>query len=164
MMLFVFLILIQSGIGVLEVDHAIYLSTTTVTLEEGGFDIKVSVFEDDLRDVLRNYTGNIVDPMDTLKFNQAIQSYFSEMITIELPHEKLELNLNQREFTGTSYELYFHSDLSEQKIEGNVKVVMNYFYELFPTQQNVLRYSCAQVNEYHIFKKSDASWTFWVSC
>ena len=164
MMLFVFLILFQMDFGVIEEDHAIYLSTTKVTLEKDGFDIKVSVFEDDLRDVLRNYTGSIVAPIDTLDFDLAIQSYFREMITIELPHEKLQLDLIEKEFTGTSYELYFHSDLSEHTVEGNIRVVMNFFYELFPTQQNVFRYSCTGVNEYHIFKKSNPTWTFSVSC
>jgi len=114
-------------IAAINEDHAIYLSTIKMEVKSDEISITIKVFEDDLRDALRSHHGYVIDTTST-SFNEEIESYF----------EKHVINFST-----------YRSSIERLHIK------LDYFMELFPTQQNVLHLINKDQTKYHIFKKGN---------
>lgn len=127
-------------------DHAIYLSTLKMEVQEQGVQITIKVFEDDLRDVLRSYHGYVIDTTSTT-FVEEIDAYFTNHLKIG---KSLEHSVDNVSLVGDSFVI---SASINQALAASVEIEADYFMELFPTQQNVLHFVHGEETKYHIFKK-----------
>lgn len=131
-------------------DHALYLSTFQLTISDDTIKGEIKVFEDDFRDALRGFRGS---PIDTASadFRPLADAYFDKNIQILNYSEQLAFNVIDINKVGDSYHISYSCEQFEKINELTFKV--DYFLELFPTQQNVLHVKCEDKQWYHIFKK-----------
>ena len=131
--------------------HAIYLSTITLEVKKDGVHGVIKVFEDDFRDGLRGFNGDIPVDTSSLEFISVADEYFDQMIVIEVSGTPLEFNVTNIERVGDSYQVGYSSN--QKGAEGILTFKVKYFFELFPTQQNILHFKYGDKQWYHIFKK-----------
>lgn len=127
-------------------DHAIYLSTLKVEVDEQAVQITIKVFEDDLRDALRAHHGHVIDTTSA-SFQAEVKAYFDRHLSIG---QDMDLTIERVSLIGDSYVI---TGVDDQKIDGSLQIEADYFMELFPTQQNVLHLVHGDNTKYHIFKK-----------
>lgn len=131
-------------------DHAIYLSTINVDLDERVISAEIKVFEDDLRDALRADFGA---PIDTASYDflENAFTYFDKHVKIEINKERVDFNPVTIQRVGESYHFIMKSDII--KPISLLTFDVDYFLELFPVQQNVLHVKSGDEQWFHIFKK-----------
>lgn len=140
-----------------ESDHAIYLSTIHIQLEEHRVSVEINVFEDDLRDALRNEFDIVVDT-SSQDFARYVRAYFNN---------HLSLYLNDSKFSYTQFEVSRESEIYKISAGADIKSLVqkisidaDYFMEIFPLQQNVLNLRIGVKRRYHIFKKGKTKFDF----
>lgn len=127
-------------------EHAIYLSTLKMDVQEQGVQMTIKVFEDDLRDALRAHHGYVIDTTSA-SFIDEVESYFVDHIKID---RSLKYAVDHVSLVGDSFVI---SASSSQILDDTIEIEADYFMELFPTQQNVLHFVHGEDTKYHIFKK-----------
>lgn len=142
----------NTGNFFLSDDHAIYLSTLEISEDNGALNLMVKVFEDDLRDALKNSYNQVIDPHSDA-FNFQVETYFQSHIKLKIGENQLLWQLSSIELVGDSYQIGFASPATSS--EGSISMEVSYFYELFPTQQNVLNLQLRSTKKYHIFKSGN---------
>ena len=142
-------------------DHAIYISTIYLDIDDQHIEAEIRVFEDDLRDALQDHTGYVTDTT-SLNFDQDIRSYFRKCFLIKDAdgQSHIEWSLDTAELVGDSYRIKLNSTVDSFPLGGTMKISANYFYELFPTQKNVLRLNFEERQAYHVFEEKDAWFKF----
>jgi len=126
------------------IEHAIYISVLDIQIEESEFRIEIKVFEDDLKDALRPF-------MLTDEFESAVQSYFDEKLSISSNDQVIELELLESRIVGDSRRISMTANLSGEIDQLEIRA--DYFMELFPDQQNILKLNFQGQKRYYIFKK-----------
>lgn len=127
-------------------DHAIYLSTLKLEVEEQAVRITIKVFEDDLRDALRAHHGHLIDTTSST-FHEEVKGYFDSHLSIG---KHMDLTIEGVSLIGDSYVV---TAVDQQQLDTSILIEADYFMELFPTQQNVLHLVHGDNTKYHIFKK-----------
>ena len=150
------LFLISTFVNTSLEEHAIYLSTIKSIYVDDHLRIEIRVFEDDLRDALRSSEGQHPDTSSTL-FDQRLEQYLNRQITISNQQEKVELSLVKKRLVGDSFQVDLVSN--SFRYSNQLDLSFSYFFELFPTQQNVLHFRKGEEEWYHIFKKGNEKWT-----
>ncbi|MEQ9403118.1 MAG: hypothetical protein RIM99_06015 [Cyclobacteriaceae bacterium] len=124
------------------VDHAIYISVVEINCNSTT--MKIKVFADDLRDVLRNYSDQYVRvPLSELAESNEllIDAYFNEKLEITINGEKIRTKLTGAKEENDAYFLLFslevRSDWKSMSIKGD------YFAEVFADQSNVFTIECS---------------------
>lgn len=131
-------------------DHAVYISTINVIVLDNQLEVNIKVFEDDLRDALKNYYKETIDTSH-VDFIEKVKSYFEKHLVISMGDVPIDwLNAEIRR-VGDSYQYDMQS--SHFLIQNEVKIKADYFLELFPTQQNILQLKHKDQRWYFIFKK-----------
>jgi len=125
------------------------ISTSSVQAE-------VRVFEDDLRAALRSHTGYFTDTT-VVDFQEDVLSYFRKYLEMDISDNPIEWKLRDLELVGDSYRIYLNSVIPPSKKNLNCTIKARYFFEIFPTQKNVLRLRNGQRQEHHIFEGEDGS-------
>lgn len=128
------------------VEHAIYLSTIKIEVQEEVVQITIKVFEDDLRDAMRAHHGFVIDT-SSATFVEEVQEYFTNHLSIG---SDMSIATRSVSLVGDSYVI---TAFGIQQIESFIRIEADYFMELFPTQQNILHFIHGEVIKYHIFKK-----------
>lgn len=136
--------------------HAIYISTLDISENAEGLNVLIKVFEDDLRDAMRDFHGHIID-VEAQSFEQEVSQYFEEHLKIVLDKNIQSLQLLSIELVGESYQVDF---ILPKSSFTSVSIEATYFFDLFPTQQNVLNLQLGGKKKYHIFKKGNGGKSF----
>jgi len=134
-------------------DHAIYISTMYFDLCEDHADVEVRVFEDDLRSVIRNHTGEIPDTSSAL-FSDQVLSYFRKYLSTTHKDHVVEWQLKDLELVGDSYRVYLTGDLSSAAT-STIQIAAPYFSEVFPNQKNILKFTHGEDKEFFVFDHRD---------
>ena len=131
-------------------DHAVYLSTIKVISQDNRVEIYLNIFEDDLRDAIRNHRGTYVDTAST-DFVPSVNSYLLSHFSVSDGIEPMPLEVHEVKRIGDAYQVVFYP-LAES---FNTKILFkaDYLMELFPTQQNILQMEFGEQKYYHIFRK-----------
>jgi len=137
-------------------DHAVYLSTVYVDVEETVVIAEVRVFEDDLRAVIQDHTGEVTDTT-ALRFRDDVLSYFRKYLVLQSAEDYLEWSLDRLTLVGDSYQVHLIAKPINPSLSGTWELKASYFFELFPTQKNVLRFRDGSQKLYHTFTKKDDS-------
>ena len=116
-------------------DHAIYLSTLEINVDQNEIEVVIKVFEDDLRDALRNFHSRIMDTSAVL-FPDYVAQYFDIHLEIKNGEMLIEPYQNSVKLVGDSYQIKMSAQIVEPIML--LQIQADYFMELFPTQQNVL--------------------------
>lgn len=121
-------------------DHAIYISVVEIEQDANNKGlVSIKVFEDDLGDALRNFSGDKV-PIDLTGdcggHADVINDYFNKYSLISIDGKAIQLELNSCEIMGDSYWLNFSSETPMRWHDVYVKTV--FLMELFPTQTNII--------------------------
>ncbi len=130
--------------------HAVYLSTFNVAVDAREITTEIRVFEDDLRDVIRDFHGTYIDTSSQL-FVEKVGEYFNEHAIIKGDHYKIEFEVYELTRAGDSYRIKCRG--ATPTPAKSLEFAVDYFLELFPTQQNVLNLTNGDQRWYYIFKK-----------
>ena len=136
-------------------DHAIYLSTIHAESKEQQLVLNIRVFEDDIRDALRNMNGQVIDTSSAI-FAHEIERYFNKHVVVKNRQEIMPISLITYNLVGDSYRVEMLIDNLDK--EGQLEFQIDYLQELFPTQQNILQLKLTGKEWYHIFKLGKESW------
>lgn len=128
--------------SVTHADHAIYIGVVQVEHRQGEktAQIKVKVFEDDLRDAVRaafpdEYRpGPIADFCTTHRVQ--IERYFRQHLQCRINNKPAGLQFISGRLEQDVYLLQFSFSCPEQWESSSIQA--DFFMELFPTQSNVL--------------------------
>lgn len=134
-----------------ESDHAIYISTTYLDISPTYIEAEVRVFEDDLRAAIRSHTGYVTDTT-AVEFRDDVLSYFRKYLTIDISMNPITWELQDIELVGDSYRIYLDTQIKSPADEVSYAIVAGYFFDVFPTQKNVLRLQKDDLQDYHIFE------------
>ena len=146
--------LITTGIDVNETaDHAIYLSTIRIHDEDDHLIMQVNIFEDDLRDALRDHHGEVIDT-SALDFEIRVNDYMKEHLVINLNDDIRLLVVKDVIRVGDTYQVAY-SPIPVSSI-AKIALEADYLMELFPMQQNILQLEYQDHQYYHIFKKGSS--------
>jgi hypothetical protein len=137
----------------IDIDHAVYLSTTKVDFSDEGVQLTVKVFEDDMRDALRGFHGHLIDTTDVPTFHSEVESYFNQYLLLSIDSQPLRLILGQMTLVGDSYQILLQSAHTGGT---QASVAADYLMELFPLQQNVIHVIHGDDQIYHIARKGNA--------
>lgn len=151
------LLFLSIELQAVKIEHAIYLSTIEITKENDDLNIVIKVFEDDLRDALRNFHNQLIDPDDAM-FEGQVEEYFRAHLKLAADSNQLDAQLIALRLVGDSYQVEFSAAMDD--IAKEIEIEVSYFYELFPTQQNVLNMNLGHVKKYHIFKRVNRKKSF----
>ena len=136
--------------------HAIYISVLEVELSDQGLNAEVKVFSDDLLSALKNFNKESKSIVTSIQRDE-IERYFNTHLHFEVSSENLKLEIENVEEVGDSYWLKFGIEL--QPDELSLSVQANYFFELFPSQKNILTFKGDAGRQYFTFKSKDQTET-----
>ena len=125
-------------------------------LDEDVIKLEIRVFEDDLRDALRNMTGHVVHP-DHEDLDSLVFRYFSQHFLAYQDEDQALLEFTSNQLIGDSYEILFQ--IVDFKSGRELQFRIDYLLELFPTQQNILQIRNEKNQFYNIFKKGELEWS-----
>ena len=131
-------------------EHAIYLSTIYLDIDEQSIDAEIRVFEDDLRAALRDYTGYITDTT-VVRFEEDVLSYFRKYFTLGEADQKVSWTITSLDLVGDSYQIVLTDDRHNLKTR-TCQIQADYFFNLFPGQKNILRTTYQDRQVFHIFE------------
>jgi len=143
-----------------NIDHALYLSVTEVVVAQENYSITVKVFSDDLFSCMYNRDKALKSTMDHL-VDTEIEAYFADHLLIQEDEKSEPLTLVSFSTEGDSYFLHFSQVRS--KNSDLIKIQLRYFYELFPTQRNILKVKNDADQQHRIFKSKDQIESFQLS-
>ena len=142
-MWYIFLLLF-SALPLTSDEHAIYLSVVEVQPAENQTAlIRVKVFSDDLKDVLKNYENENMRDAGTGETTrkQLAQAYFNQNLRLSVNSSPLQLKLKGITEENDATFLQFES------VAGSEWTLIDldapYFTELFPTQINTFKITYA---------------------
>jgi len=147
----IYLITLLAGTHSTESDHAIYISTFYVDISTTEVKAEVRVFEDDLRAALRSHTGYVTDTT-VIDFQEDVLSYFRKYLLMDISTHPVIWQIQDLKLVGDSYRIYLQSELPISANDVDCSISAPYFFELFPTQKNVLRLRRGELQEHHIFE------------
>lgn len=136
--------------------HAIYISVVELELKEDVLVGNVKVFSDDLVSALRNYNKHSTSTELQVE-ELEIENYFNDHFKISNNEDGVTLELLKIERLGDSHWLNFEIELNSQF--NTIDIQASYFFELFPTQKNILSIKGASANQYFTFKSKDQTET-----
>lgn len=133
----------------LSSEHAIYLSVVEISDIDKSVDITVKVFRDDMVDALRNNTDVLESTMDALD-HEELRAYFAEHIKL-YPATDQSLQVRSVTIEGDSFfiNLFINRDFSTVQQLG-----LSHFFELFPTQKNIVKISTGGQLHYYTYKSA----------
>ena len=121
-------------LGLITAYHAIYISVVEITFNSNQHvEVVIKVFTDDLEDAIRNHSERI-SLKDCTSGKSVILEYLSETFQLSTSGRNLELGWRTCENTNDSVWIY----LSGTGDDSDVHVKASYFFELFPTQTQVV--------------------------
>ncbi|MFT4568385.1 MAG: hypothetical protein ACI9FN_003354 [Saprospiraceae bacterium] len=133
-------------------EHGLYLSVTEIEVYEGELTATVKVFSDDLYSCMLNRDVTIESSIEEI-IKEEIEAYFAVYFNITESQKPIEMKLESFSEEGDSYFLQFSCP---QSIESDkIKIQLGYFYELFPTQRNILKFKTKSGQHHGIFKSKD---------
>lgn len=145
------LLFIWSSLSISTADHAIYISVVDMTISDDRITGEIKVFSDDLYDALLDHHGD--DLVSTvLDVDQAeAQEYFSNHVKImSSDGANVPLTISRIYIEGDSHRLQF-----EVEDESSIALLqVSYFYELFPTQQNIVSITKGDQKSYYRFQSA----------
>ena len=150
----VFLITLLIGPVSMVPDHAIYISTFYIDISETDVRAEVRVFEDDLRAALRSHTGYVTDINATV-FQDDVLSYFRKYLVMDISEHSLTWELQSLELVEDSYRIHLKDAMPSSADHLQCSITASYFFEIFPTQKNVLRLRKGEQQEHRIFEGED---------
>ncbi|MFK7954418.1 MAG: DUF6702 family protein [Ekhidna sp.] len=138
-------------------DHGIYISV--IVVDESTVFIKV--FSDDLRDAIRNYSDDSLEP-DNSQFlttkSKLIANYFNERCELKINGERQSLEYESARTEGDATFLYFSFENDSNWSHFSLKA--DYFMELFSNQSNVLTVKYQGSQYFDRLQKSKSSFSF----
>lgn len=122
-----------------EAEHAIYISVVEIEHKEGAkSEVRIKVFKDDLSDVIRNHGGKAILNLDNCPTSVTdLESYFNKTIEVQIDGQALTLKHESCSIEGDAYWFVFSSD--SPSIWNSIIIKDTHFFELFPTQSNIVR-------------------------
>lgn len=131
-------------------EHAIYLSTIYLDIDEHGINVEIRVFEDDLRAALRDHTGYVTDTT-AVRFEEDVLSYFRKYFSLRATDHKISWTITSLDLVGDSYQVVLSDDRHNLKT-SSYQIQADYFFALFPGQKNILRATCQERQVFHVFE------------
>lgn len=121
--------------------HGIYLSHTEIEVTEGGVNIQVKVFSNDLQNVLKNHDLSAYKPADLNKYfslnEKLAERYFNDYLQLWNEDSPLTLKLEGFSIEGDAHFIQLSTSLP--KNSNSLTVKANLLTEIFPTQINVVK-------------------------
>ena len=139
-------------IGVIDIYHQATKNQTTITIK---------VFQDDLKDAIKNAAPSKRLATDSLFFEMHfnnIESYFQQHFQSYINEQLLVLKLKKGERKNDVFWLNFKAKCPEEW--QNIKIKANFFMELFPTQSNMLYIQEGEQKRFGRLTKSRESQSF----
>ena len=133
-------------------EHALYLSVTEIEVSEGDLTATVKVFSDDLYSCMLNRDATIESSTENF-IKEEVTAYFADYLIIKGIQDQVIMNLESFSQEGDSYFIHFSSLFS--KDSKQLKIRLGYFYELFPTQRNILKLKTRAGQHHRVFKAKD---------
>ncbi len=135
--------------------HALYLSMTEIELSaDGTGNIEVKVFSDDLQNALRNYSS-AYQPADLENFfdkNKGLAGqYFRTHLRLLLNEDTVKYQLVDYDIESNAHFITFHFTTPPDALSLSLEA--DFFMELFPTQNNVIKVNKAGEQYYYKFTK-----------
>lgn len=135
-------------------EHAIYLSVVDITISDEGVSGEIKVFSDDLYDALREFHGADLKSTMTLVIADEAEAYFQNYLKVKTSGEQhLPLSITNITIEGDSHWIQFLINIPPDL--DRVTLQAAYFYELFPTQQNIVTVTAGDQKNYYRFRSAD---------
>lgn len=132
--------------------HGVYLSVTEVEIDEqGAVQIVLKVFSDDLFNSMKNQNSNIVS-LESALVRDEVRIYFEENLQLKSDQNLLTLSLEEISEVGESTIIIFGASMSPES--NGIEVGLHHFFELFPSQRNILKLKYLGRQEHAIFTAS----------
>ena len=125
-------------------------------LSEQRLNAEVKVFSDDLLSALKNFDKKSKSTVTSIQ-TEEIERYFNAHLHLEVGSENLKLEIENVEEVGDSYWLKFGIEFQHDAL--SISVQANYFFELFPSQKNILTFKDEAGRQYFTFKSKDQTET-----
>lgn len=135
-------------------EHAIYLSTISISISDQRLDVIIKVFEDDLRDAIHNHQGFAVDT-SSAEFTTYVDDYIRTHLKIKSLDDEWNAQVKEVKRVGDSFQINFNP--ADMALGKRIKIKADYLMELFPTQQNIMVIKKDSRQFYHIFKNGKSS-------
>lgn len=132
-------------------DHNIYISTLYMDITDDDINLDIKVFEDDMRSVIQSFTGEIPDT-SIVKFEEDVLLYFRKYLTLTSDTDEVRWEFDDIALHGDSYQIKLVARDVFPGLDGRIELSAKYFFELFPTQKNILRLTHQDEKSYHVFK------------
>ena len=128
-------------------DHAIYLSVIEMEqVDDGPVAMTIKVFRDDLIDALRNANRDSLESTMEDLHDLEVTNYFNEHIDFH-PDPAQDIRMLGYTVEGDSFFINFELLRSLESISG---CEVSYFFELFPSQKNILKVTANEKKSYKV--------------
>jgi len=134
-------------------DHALHLATLHIIQKEDATTFRLTVFQDDCQDALKNALPdkNISRKEDFCQqYFEELQSYFLQHLAIHFDEKKINLRLVKAEPENEVYHLYFKAEIPQKWQSFSIHAT--YFFELFEDQTNTIALQLKQDGRYRWLK------------
>jgi hypothetical protein len=148
----VFLLLFINTFTICD-DHALYISVAEVNIADDLVDIELKVFTDDLYNALKNWNPELKSTHSDLAMIE-VQGYFNQYFKLSNGQQSILLTSQKIESNGDAHFIHFKGIL----IDALAPLTINasYFFELFPTQQNILKVKKGDHQSFYTLKLNKA--------
>lgn len=147
-----FLLFIVYPIIYLMPDHAIYISVAEVQVEQHQIAVELKIFSDDLYDVLRNFNPNHKSSNEVI-LPEEVEDYLSSHLIWSQQDRMVQLDCTKVERNGEAHYIYMTGQLPDAHMSSTISA--SYLFELFPTQQNIVKVTYGDKKNFHNIKKAD---------
>ena len=137
------------GVDFSDDAHALYISVTEIEISESlELEMVVKLFSDDLYSSMLSREPTIVSVESKWNLKE-VSNYISDKIKLRSGGIPVPIILHEINIEGESTFLRFEGSLhSDSK---DLEVQLGHFYELFPTQRNILKLKNGGEQEHAIF-------------
>lgn len=132
--------------------HALYLSVVELEVNElSKVSLKIKIFADDLVDALR-HDNSLNQSMFEKLIIEELNIYFNKYLKVKSDDSFSEIKVVDYQKEGESF--FINAVLAEENFR-EVTFQIGYLFELFPTQQNILKVKKDGAQSYYLFKSAD---------
>ncbi len=132
--------------------HAIYISVAEVVVDEDVIDVDIKIFSDDLLDALRNENPVLKSKLNDMD-SQELGAFFDKHFHIWGDGQELDLRYTHHSIEGDSH--FVHLEGLQDSSIISYGVQSSYLFDIFPTQQNIVKFSHEKGVKFFIIESKD---------
>lgn len=140
------------GEGLSESPHALYISVIEIEISKSmEIEMDVKVFSDDLYSSMLSGEPSLVS-LEAKWDKDEVSNYFASKIELKSGATPIPIILQEINIEGESTFLQFEGSLPSGS--KDLRIQLGHFYELFPTQRNILKLRNGESQEHAIFSSA----------